>query len=665
MAQRDRGMRAQLLGQAEEAVRAFGVAARLCPELAEAHLQLGRALTSAGRIEAARRAYERALACDPGLRPARSGLAALPRPPGYREDFKEGQLLRSNASGKAYWVLERRQGLNGMVYVVHDEREVLLALKTFQSRYLWRDEDRQRFEQEAWLWVRLERHPNVVTALLVDQLEGLPCLVLEYLPGGSLRTALKQGPLPVERALALALQVCDGMTHAHETLGIVHRDLKPANCLLTGDGELKVSDFGFAASLGQTSEAFVQLASLDPGLAIEYSTPPGTEEYMAPEQRQPGGALDVRSDIYAFGILLYEVLTGTVPSAPGCTTPKEAIQANRATLGLSSLLLGLLLDCVEPAIANRPESFQQVRAELETAHRHLTGRVAPAVARPSGMDAAAWQDKSLALWTLGRYQEALECCERGLENAPYVIGLWNNKGLALLGLERPEEALTCFERGLAIGPPELGLWNSKGGALLQLGRNHDALAWLDQGLERAMQRGMEQDPRIANLWGNKGLALDRLGRWDAALVCYEQAVKLDAEAAHLWLNTGLTLARLRRFGAALQCLERGLEVAPRHGDLWRYKGVTLLSLGRYHEALDCFDRTLELVPPDSELHKLKGVALDRLGQWQKALACYDRGLDLDPDDARLWEEKGTTLTRLHRLSEADISFRRARELRSL
>lgn len=171
------------------------------------------------------------------------------------------------------------------------------------------DADRQaRFEQEARATAALN-HPNIVAVYDVGQHDGQTYIVSELLSGESLHEKLREGALPLRQAAAYATQIARGLAAAHAR-GIVHRDLKPANIFLTADGHAKILDFGLAklaappASSGVESIAVTTPAGTAPGLVF------GTVGYMAPEQvrAQP---VDHRADIFAFGVVLYEMVTGT------------------------------------------------------------------------------------------------------------------------------------------------------------------------------------------------------------------------------------------------------------------------------------------------------------------------------------------------------------------
>ena len=190
-------------------------------------------------------------------------------------------------------------------------REV--ALKRLPPEFASDPERLARFEREAKLLASLQ-HPNIATLFGLEDVGGERVLAMELVPGQDLKQRLAQGPLPVDEALAVARQVAEALEEAHEH-GIVHRDLKPANVTLTPDGKVKVLDFGLAkAWKGESGDPVSGSAALSESPTLAHTGTAaglilGTAAYMSPEQAR-GRAVDKRSDIWSFGVLLHEMLTG-------------------------------------------------------------------------------------------------------------------------------------------------------------------------------------------------------------------------------------------------------------------------------------------------------------------------------------------------------------------
>ena len=185
-------------------------------------------------------------------------------------------------------------------------REV--AIKTLPEEFAQDEERLARFEREAKLLASLN-HPNIATIHGLEEDSGIRFLVLELVEGDTLAERLKRGAIPVEESLKLALQIAEALEAAHEK-GVIHRDLKPANIKVTPDGKIKVLDFGLAkAFAGDGSDANLSQSPTVSMAATQQGVILGTAAYMSPEQAR-GQEVDKRADAWAFGCVLYEMLTG-------------------------------------------------------------------------------------------------------------------------------------------------------------------------------------------------------------------------------------------------------------------------------------------------------------------------------------------------------------------
>jgi serine/threonine protein kinase/Tfp pilus assembly protein PilF len=186
----------------------------------------------------------------------------------------------------------------GVVYKAKDTKlKRTVALKFLPPELTHIPEVKDRFMREAQSAAGLD-HPNICTVYEADEFEAKPYIAMAYIKGQSLRERLKKGPLDVEESLDIAVQVAEGLKAAHKS-GIIHRDIKSANIMVTDDGQAKIMDFGLAKVTGST-------------IITKEGKTMGTVAYMSPEQSQ-GHAVDQRTDIWSFGIVLYEMLTGQLP----------------------------------------------------------------------------------------------------------------------------------------------------------------------------------------------------------------------------------------------------------------------------------------------------------------------------------------------------------------
>jgi eukaryotic-like serine/threonine-protein kinase len=258
----------------------------------------------------------------------------------------------------------------GEVYRATDTklgREV--AIKTLPAA-LASDEDRlARFEREAKLLAALN-HAHIASVYSLDEHEGTLYIAMELVEGETLEEKLKTGALSIEDSLRIALEIAEALEAAHEK-GVVHRDLKPANVMLTAHGEVKVLDFGLAKAFsGDPNQATLahspalSAAMTQQGLII------GTAGYMSPEQAS-GQATDQRADIWAFGVVLYEMLAG-LPLFSGESVPHILADVlrtepdwGRLPKNVDPRLKRLLERCLKKKVRDRYHSMADVRVEIE------------------------------------------------------------------------------------------------------------------------------------------------------------------------------------------------------------------------------------------------------------------------------------------------------------
>jgi serine/threonine protein kinase len=214
------------------------------------------------------------------------------------------------------------EGGMGIVYKAEDENlRRAVALKVLRPRFLEDEAQHQRLIREAQSAAAFN-HPNIAAIYEIGQADGLTFIAMEYVDGKPLRSVL-QGQLPHPSAVhRYAIEIARGLARAHGA-GIVHRDLKPENLLLDSDSHIKVLDFGLAKPAQETAEETPSRSAgceANSGFATQDGQIVGTPVYMSPEQAE-GGRVDTRSDIYSFGVVLHELLTGKIPNRGETSAP--------------------------------------------------------------------------------------------------------------------------------------------------------------------------------------------------------------------------------------------------------------------------------------------------------------------------------------------------------
>jgi len=273
------------------------------------------------------------------------------------------------------------------------------ALKVLPDEFLANPDRLARFDREAQILASLN-HPNIAQVYGLEESEGTRAIVMELIDGPTLADRIGQGPIPIDESLAIALQIARALEAAHDR-SVIHRDLKPGNVKVRRDGTVKVLDFGLAKAIDASSSAPVR--SQSPTITSPAMTGQGvilgTAAYMSPEQAG-GNQADQRSDLWAFGCVLYEMLTGAAPF-PGDSVARVLARVLEREPDYAALpaatpprVKRLIRRCLEKDPRKRLHHAADVRLELEDGLADDDVRATVATATP----ARRWQ---LMAWALG------------------------------------------------------------------------------------------------------------------------------------------------------------------------------------------------------------------------------------------------------------------------
>lgn len=449
-----------------------------------------------------------------------------------------GDLTGLNLGGSLE--IRERIGSGGMgsVYLAHyRDWGLSLAVKSPRPDLLSEETDKERWLLEAQTWIDLGVHPNIVRCWFIREHRGIPLLFLDYVAGGSLKEAIDQRRFGLGnwgKFLDLAIQACDGLAHAHDS-GIVHRDVKPANFLLDDEGRLYVTDFGLVKLQGSAEES-----SEERDFDVEYyeggltstGTVLGTPNYCAPEQWLQGD-VGTSADLYALGVVLYEMCVGQLP-----------FEAGPGPLGLGQLLSKVLTEepqpprLLQPSLPepleaiilkllakepeDRPASAHDLRDQLTDIYYRVTGSTYPRP-RPKPVEA--------------------------------VVDVLNNKAVSLYSLGRPEPAEETWHEALHLDSLHPDVVYNRGLILWREGEQtaYDLLNTLRQ--VRLTYARSALHCGLAHLW---------TGEWEAAEQHLSEAATLSelATGSLVWRFLGDARMGLERFAEAEAAYQTALTINP-------------------------------------------------------------------------------------------------------
>jgi serine/threonine protein kinase len=607
--------------------------------------------------------------------------------------YKNGDVISAGTLGQ-FTVQDIKMGGMGIVYILLDDNKNFVAAKTFQDWCLNSPDSVERFIREAETWIKLGSHLNIVKANSVKAIHRRPFIFLDYINGDDLRSKLHNRPLQIKLTLKYAIQFCRGMAHAERQIrGFVHRDIKPENCLVTEDDILKVTDFGLVKSVvGESFSNFPVLSNNKLSDAQIFKTQAGqlgvgTLPYMAPEQIADFGNTTIQSDIYSFGIMLFEMLTGempftgqnaeewvfhhfrTVPQNPRLynpTTPKE--------------LAEIALKCLEKNPAHRPESFIRLEQKFSAILFDTYQEAIPVAgnkdadimrdfARPDSVipdDAKAPEnviellelirlsDKGTALAELGKLEEANQIFDQVIAANPDIPEVWSNKSNILSSLGKPIEALACLDKALSIDPDLSFVWNNKAGILHHLGRNIEALA--------AYHRALALKPDDAEIWSNIASVYTGLEKHTEAVEAAEKSVKLDPHSPVSYLNLARALALSGNIEKALKFSQKAVEIDPTYASGHFNVGVIHYNNNRNSEAVESFETSLRWNPKHYDALIYLGLCRADMKQRDEAIELFGRAIEQEPNRAYAYKLLGIQYFKTYQFPEAFKTFIRACEL---
>ena len=577
----------------------------------------------------------------------------------------------------------------GEVYRAKDLRLCRdVAIKVLPPEVAASPERLVRFEREARTVAGLN-HPNIVTLHSVEDESGIRFLTMELVEGQTLTALLTPGGLPLARLLELAIPLTDALAAAHGR-GIVHRDLKPGNVMVTGEDRVKILDFGLAKverdpghSLGST----VEFSLSEAGQIL------GTIPYMAPEQIR-GQVVDARTDLFALGVILYELATGKRPFIGGTPSDVSAsiLRDTPAPLGefrpdLPHDLERIVASCLEKAPRDRIQTAMEVQSELQALHRAAEHGVPrrPAPSRPSPGNVA-----SIAVLPFVNRSASQddEYFSDGL--AEELLGVLTK----IKGLRVSARSSSFHFKGRNASVAEIGATLKVATVLegsvrkvgnrvrisVQLVKVPDGYHLWSETYDRTLDDIFAvQDDIAQSVVKELRVALLGVGADSGEVQARAEVAKAakgrgtDPVAHRLFLQARHLINRWTREDVAkgIEDLQEALEMDPQFAQAWaELAGAFVREAGRgwiaapegYGRAREAAQRAIALEPDLSEGHSMIGwIRMVHDWDWSGADECYQRALALAPGNASVLGLAGGLASVLGRHQEAITLFRRGIE----
>lgn len=437
-------------------------------------------------------------------------------------------------------------GGQGVVILVYShEVDEFFALKTFRPELASTLSVRQRFRREANIWIDVGPHPNIVQARFVDMLDARLCILMDYVAPDelgrvTLRDHISSRQLQLGEILMWSANLCDAMTAAYGRGLKAHRDLKPANILIASDGTARVTDFGIAGTLIPTLDNSDEIHSGN--VKTRVGTALGTPAYMAPEQFLAASQCDEQSDIYSFGVILYEMISagrwpyGDLPIWSEQDSADSIAQIHAAhrcskTRSLAHPLFELARRCLQKQPEARIRSFAAIRTALTNAARRSVIQL-DEISTCTDLDFWDKGRKATSLNRLGRHQEALVLYDEMLEVFGDELTIFN-KARTLADLNRISEASDLYRRLLSGNSSHIQALTNLASLLIQEKKLADA--------EELLQMAISTDPENQEVRINLGNVSYHKGQFASAAAQYKLVLDREPTNPTGWYNLGLAL----------------------------------------------------------------------------------------------------------------------------
>lgn len=593
-----------------------------------------------------------------------------------------------------YEILEKLgEGGMGVVYKARDLRlERLVALKFLTPGKFADSAHRDRFIREARTASALN-HPGIVTIYAIDFVDEMHLIAMEYVPGKSLAQLIRSGEPTLAETLEYAVQIAEAVGKAHGA-GIIHRDLKPANIMVTDEGSVKILDFGLAKRYPATgtgdTETVLTACLTQPGFVV------GTVDYMSPEQAL-GKYVDIRSDIFSLGVILYEMFSGARPFTGSnifATLQKihfqqpEPLGSKRPDI--PPALERIVRKALQKNPADRFQNMQELRTELLDASREIAepepasqeGRTGISTTRPI----VRWRQTAIGIAIFAvcllLLMAGFNALQRWIsqsgtsETPPAAVEpaalpasakspfQWSNQARSYLRrYDVPgnvDRAIEVYNKALELNPNYTLAYAGLAEAYFRKDAATPDPQWTRLATESA-RRAVELNPDLAAAHLAQGIVLLRTRQPEEAARALDRARQLDPlnAAAYLWL--GEYHAAKRELPQAEALLRRAIKLDPEDWNAYRYLGRFFYNNGRHEEAATTWEGARKLVPDSVFVFRDLAAAYHSLGREDDAAAALQRALEINPS-AGVYNNLGTFRFFQGRYLDSAAAFEKAVEM---
>lgn len=558
-------------------------------------------------------------------------------------EIKIGDTIKEH--NKVYRIVggEGKTGM-GIIYICYNSFwKIPVALKTYQRRFIFSQEIKEAFTREALAWVNLKVHPFIVRAItLIEYMDHL-FIALEYIPrdnlGRNTLTHYLRFSISLEQILTWGIQFCYGMEHAKSHGISTHRDIKPDNIMIIPQKKtLKITDFGLAKSLDDVNRSLsneTESINYSNRLSVLRSSEDkliaGTPPWMAPEQFE--GYADVRSDIYSFGIILFQMVNqGKLPFV--CSNIKDFSIAhkNQPLPKFESELALIIKKCLQKSPKNRYQDFKELKLDLEQSYKKNIGENIPLVPKEEINEADECALRGYSYDQLQLFDMAIQEYENALKLNDEIDSVYTNLGIAYRSKGLYDKSIKVLQAGIKKFPKNAYQHINLATAYQIKGLNDKA--------RKEIKRAIKLEPKNAEITHHAGYIYADMNDTPEAIKYMKRSIELDPNSAFYYEQLGVLLFEAKS-PESIKMFQKAIEINPTSHKSYFYIGLLLGGQGRLNEALIFAKQALALDPNDAGYHTLLGNVFQHLGSFKLALKEYKEALSLEPkkEESKIYLEE--------------------------
>ncbi|MCB9300975.1 MAG: tetratricopeptide repeat protein [Lewinellaceae bacterium] len=592
-----------------------------------------------------------------------------------------------------YEIFDIKKGGFGIVYLVYShESKSPYAIKTYPiEMYKKYNNFKDDFYRECNAWTNLGFHPNITNSNAIVKLDGRPYLFLEYVNGGNLHEFIQKTSLntDIRLFLQLCLDFCAGMTHALTSGIVAHNDIKPSNLLLTDALDLKITDFGlsFVKDEFKNSDSII-----------------GTLPYMSPESFDADSTTDIRSDIYSFGITMYEMIAKAPPYLGQTSDDFEYNHKNKElpALGCDKDIFSIIKKCTSKAPADRYQNIAALKLDLDNLYKDKFGNAYEpnhAVLDMVNLEAVkknqagnyveigdyekaiklceelidssndnnilswAWNDLGCAKGSeIGDWSPFLYCFKNAVKHNPKNEIAWHNLGYSYRQSNEIKKAIESYEKSIELNPLYIVPYNNLGYVLMHHTSNYAKAEKVLLEAKKVNPSHLLTNLNLASLYSNFLTDLEK------SIYYFEKILEIEPWHENAMIKLMFHYVGSKKYKKALELIERlnSLNVSSLENEptFWITCAIVYNNLSLFKEAEKSAYQAIRIDSSNVEAlmqlaHSIKNMNNSSLGVGctsketnDKLILVYNKVIKIDPKHSEAYRLKGVSLIGLGRYEDA-------------